>query len=190
MCSRAIDHVLPGMSRNMGFCNSTDVEGTGRGHSCRVTSGENWAMGFFLAFMMLGSVAYRGWFNRRSVVTTAGSRSAVVSRPPSICAQERNVCKPGRACLQVKKRSLVCPTADAHWRHCFQLHWVSLRSTRQRHTSLVTVASAPSSETSSFDANVACGQPSKPASSCPAMRRLRPLVNLFHWSKTYDHRWA
>mmetsp|Transcript_37800 Transcript_37800/g.95967 ORF Transcript_37800/g.95967 Transcript_37800/m.95967 type:complete len:256 (+) Transcript_37800:168-935(+) len=39
---------------------------------------------FFLAFMMLGSVAYRGSLRRRSAVTTQGSFIASVSRPPSI----------------------------------------------------------------------------------------------------------
>ncbi len=41
------------------------------------------SMGFFLAFMMLGSVAYRGSFSRRSAVSTAGSFTCSVWRPPS-----------------------------------------------------------------------------------------------------------
>lgn len=40
---------------------------------------------FFLAFMMFGSVAYRGSFSRRSAVTTPGSLKLTVSRPPSTC---------------------------------------------------------------------------------------------------------
>ena len=36
---------------------------------------------------MLGSVAYRGWLSRRSVVTTAGRRTAMVSEPPSFCEE-------------------------------------------------------------------------------------------------------
>mmetsp|Transcript_18327 Transcript_18327/g.54168 ORF Transcript_18327/g.54168 Transcript_18327/m.54168 type:complete len:218 (+) Transcript_18327:386-1039(+) len=38
---------------------------------------------FFLAFMMLGSVAYRGSFSRKSAVTTAGRGMLSVSRPES-----------------------------------------------------------------------------------------------------------
>ena len=34
--------------------------------------------------MILGSVAYRGSFNRRSAVTIAGSLTLTVSNPPSI----------------------------------------------------------------------------------------------------------
>src|SRR3954447_15587075 len=41
-------------------------------------------IGFFLAFMMLGSEAYRGSLRRRSVVTTAGIFRTSVWRPPSI----------------------------------------------------------------------------------------------------------
>mmetsp|Transcript_22629 Transcript_22629/g.76017 ORF Transcript_22629/g.76017 Transcript_22629/m.76017 type:complete len:274 (-) Transcript_22629:58-879(-) len=47
------------------------------------SSGESFSIFFFLAFMMLGSVAYRGSLRRRSVVTTAGSFTPMVSRPPS-----------------------------------------------------------------------------------------------------------
>jgi len=41
--------------------------------------------------MMLGSVAYRGSFNRRSVVTTAGSFTLIVSKPPSTSRVTSNV---------------------------------------------------------------------------------------------------
>src|SRR5262249_31982770 len=41
------------------------------------------AIGFFFAFMMLGSEAYRGSFSRRSVVTMAGPLSLTVCKPPS-----------------------------------------------------------------------------------------------------------
>mmetsp|Transcript_54556 Transcript_54556/g.130713 ORF Transcript_54556/g.130713 Transcript_54556/m.130713 type:complete len:239 (-) Transcript_54556:87-803(-) len=54
--------------------------------SVRVTprsSGFTLSIFFFLAFMMLGSVAYRGSLRRRSAVTTQGSFMARVSRPPS-----------------------------------------------------------------------------------------------------------
>src|SRR5262249_4106366 len=68
--------------------------------------------GFFFAFMMFGSVAYRGSFRRKSVVTTAGNPVSTVSSPPS--------------------------------------------------TSRFTVARSAASST--FDAKVACGQPSSAAS--------------------------
>ena len=46
-------------------------------------SGLTVSSGFFFAFMMFGSVTYRGSFRRRSVVSTAGSATDTVSRPPS-----------------------------------------------------------------------------------------------------------
>ncbi|AEM42400.1 hypothetical protein KVU_2561 [Ketogulonicigenium vulgare WSH-001] len=41
------------------------------------------SIGFFLAFIILGSEVKRGSFRRRSAVTTAGSGSATVCKPPS-----------------------------------------------------------------------------------------------------------
>ncbi len=48
------------------------------------SAGERVSRGFFLAFMMLGSVAYLGSFRRRSHVTMAGRFTEIVSRPASI----------------------------------------------------------------------------------------------------------
>mmetsp|Transcript_71316 Transcript_71316/g.195456 ORF Transcript_71316/g.195456 Transcript_71316/m.195456 type:complete len:237 (-) Transcript_71316:112-822(-) len=48
------------------------------------SSGVNLAIFFFFAFMMLGSVAYRGSLRRRSAVTTAGVFIASVSMPVSV----------------------------------------------------------------------------------------------------------
>lgn len=42
------------------------------------------AMGLDLAFIMLGRVAYRGSFKRKSVVISAGKGQEMVSKPPSI----------------------------------------------------------------------------------------------------------
>ena len=39
---------------------------------------------FFLAFMMLGSLAYRGSFRRRSAVTTSGVPTWITSVPLSV----------------------------------------------------------------------------------------------------------
>ena len=55
----------------------------------QLTSNESCVICFFFAFMMFGNVAYRGWFNRRSVVTTAGKRRDSVSSPPSICGMHQ-----------------------------------------------------------------------------------------------------
>ena len=41
-------------------------------------------MGFFLAFMIFGRVAYRGSFNRKSALKTAGVFILMTSSPPSI----------------------------------------------------------------------------------------------------------
>eukprot|EP01022_Parablepharisma_sp_SALTPOND_P004193 TRINITY_DN118_c0_g1_i10.p1 TRINITY_DN118_c0_g1~~TRINITY_DN118_c0_g1_i10.p1 ORF type:complete len:1227 (-),score=392.65 TRINITY_DN118_c0_g1_i10:741-4421(-) len=79
------------------------------------SSGLTVSSGFFLAFMILGSVTQRGSFRRRSVVMMAGRVRARVSRPPS--------------------------------------------------TSRVTLT-LPSSSTT-LEAKVACGQPSKAASIWP-----------------------
>ena len=48
------------------------------------SSGVSTSIGFFFALMMLGSDANRGSLSLRSVVTTAGILSLMVSRPPSI----------------------------------------------------------------------------------------------------------
>jgi hypothetical protein len=42
------------------------------------------SIGFFLAFMILGSEAYLGSFNLKSQVTIAGTLTSIVSRPSSI----------------------------------------------------------------------------------------------------------
>mmetsp|Transcript_1344 Transcript_1344/g.3582 ORF Transcript_1344/g.3582 Transcript_1344/m.3582 type:complete len:247 (+) Transcript_1344:992-1732(+) len=66
----------------LGGASTLSTESLGETSTPR-SSGERLSRGFFLAFMMLGSVLYRGSFSRRSVVTTAGVRSPTVSRPPS-----------------------------------------------------------------------------------------------------------
>mmetsp|Transcript_44370 Transcript_44370/g.116580 ORF Transcript_44370/g.116580 Transcript_44370/m.116580 type:complete len:223 (+) Transcript_44370:463-1131(+) len=48
------------------------------------SAGDVLSIFFFFAFMMFGSVAYRGSFSRRSAVTTAGIFILIVSMPVSI----------------------------------------------------------------------------------------------------------
>ena len=40
-------------------------------------------IGFFLAFIMFGRLAYLGSFNRKSVLITAGNEISIFSIPPS-----------------------------------------------------------------------------------------------------------
>mmetsp|Transcript_22479 Transcript_22479/g.53943 ORF Transcript_22479/g.53943 Transcript_22479/m.53943 type:complete len:236 (-) Transcript_22479:101-808(-) len=70
---------------------------------------------FFLAFMMLGSVAYRGSFSRRSVVMIMGRSAAMVSSPPSI-SRVTVARPPSRTTLEAKaawgrpmRAASICP---------------------------------------------------------------------------------
>mmetsp|Transcript_11990 Transcript_11990/g.27779 ORF Transcript_11990/g.27779 Transcript_11990/m.27779 type:complete len:275 (+) Transcript_11990:272-1096(+) len=79
-------------------------------------SGVNLSIFFFFAFMMLGNVAYRGSFSRRSVVITAGSFMPSVSSPPSTsrvtCKEEPSASSSLDAnvpCGQPSSAESICP---------------------------------------------------------------------------------
>mmetsp|Transcript_44061 Transcript_44061/g.89962 ORF Transcript_44061/g.89962 Transcript_44061/m.89962 type:complete len:224 (-) Transcript_44061:77-748(-) len=60
--------------------------------STPVLSAVKLSRGFFLAFMMLGSVAYRGSFSRRSAVSTAGRDNFSSSLPASVSLLTTALC--------------------------------------------------------------------------------------------------
>ena len=125
---------------------------------------------FFFAFMIPGSDAYRGSFSRRSVVTTAGSVTSIVSSPPStsrvtfafLFSAVNSTFDANVACGHPSTAARICPTwLLSSSTDCFPI------STRSAFSSAATFAStfATASESRSVPASTSTARSAPIASA-------------------------